>query len=671
MPQLRKPFVIAGFSLLWLIVSIVRAPERFVPTADMGIDASCMIALGAGLREAFISGRDFQFTYGPLTQVLAFAGAWFHNPWSPLDALPLIVLAFETASICLLAVSLILLKELDWKDCTFIYIFAAGLNLFSEPTSFRVLAFLLSTVLTCRALNSRSDSAMVRRSVLVGVMCLVAQLTTAEMGLYSIAASLSTFAIWTLLCIWHRARGVAQPQTRSVLISLAVVATTYIGANVIVSSLLAFSAPSYHYFFDYQRYALEAIGGYNFTAGLPWELTASQTLGIAIVAAFTLVAGLGFALKSDSSHAALLLPLLVSSMISLKSAFVRSDTGHITQATSLLLFAFVLIGALYFRNVRSFKTPVILWSGMFGLLWLSWPWAGFYAASDIFVAAGNSPFQKLMRIRASSSSVEKVLPDELVAAVADTSNTPMLTFPYQNHIAIKLQRKVLAPVLQSFDATTPKLQNFYVEQLEEHGQNLDVVYGMDDIAFPTLDSVQTITRLPIIFDYLYEHFGLTTDAQFGHGFYLLRRITSSRRFNTAEVFFDIHKTSGSEMEIRPQNPSRCSLLKFDLRVNYPAVQYFGRPLPIDLTVFQNEALLLKTGLVAIAPTVPFSTYISLMPPELFHKVFAKGSAPTSSWNLLRIGPRRSDWLGVPYSELHIDKITCVTIPPFEDNLAGN
>ena len=141
-------------------------------------------------------------------------------------------------------------------------------------------------------------------------------------------------------------------------------------------------------------------------------------IGIAIVAAFTLVAGLGFALKSDSSHAALLLPLLVSSMISLKSAFVRSDTGHITQATSLLLFAFVLIGALYFRNVRSFKTPVILWSGMFGLLWLSWPWAGFYAASDIFVAAGNSPFQKLMRMRASSSSVESVLPDELAAAVA-------------------------------------------------------------------------------------------------------------------------------------------------------------------------------------------------------------------------------------------------------------
>ena len=37
------------------------------------------------LHQHSLSGRDFHFTYGPLSQVLAYAGASLHSPWSAIE----------------------------------------------------------------------------------------------------------------------------------------------------------------------------------------------------------------------------------------------------------------------------------------------------------------------------------------------------------------------------------------------------------------------------------------------------------------------------------------------------------------------------------------------------------------------------------------------------------
>src|SRR4051812_41059578 len=103
MTRAAKPFVISLFTLLWLVVLVQRAPDEIVKRSEIGIDTSWVAALPETLRQHQISGRDFHFTYGPLAQLIAYAGASLHSPWAALDAVPLITLAFYAASVFLFA----------------------------------------------------------------------------------------------------------------------------------------------------------------------------------------------------------------------------------------------------------------------------------------------------------------------------------------------------------------------------------------------------------------------------------------------------------------------------------------------------------------------------------------------------------------------------------------
>ncbi|HYR90662.1 MAG TPA: hypothetical protein VE422_41745 [Terriglobia bacterium] len=647
-----KAAVIFFFSILWLIVSIVRAPESVGTNADIGTDTSWVVGLPEALHQGDVSGRDFHGTYGPVAQLLAFAGAWLHDPWSPLDALPLILLSFITAGILLLALVLFLLKRLDWKGCVSVYLCCAGLNLFSEPTSFRALVLLLSSAVVCRALDSESDAAMLFWAALVGVIAFAGQLTTAELGIYSIVGAVSAFGL----------QAAAGPERRrSLALSAAATVVVYIAANVAASALFIFSSSSYTNLFDYQRYELEMIRGYNFTAGAPWDLSARATVGLAAVAAFTLAAGIRLA--AASSYGSLLLPLMLTSVISLKSGVIRSDTGHITQALSPLIFTFLVIGALLLKNPRS-QRKMVSWACAFVVLWLCWPWAGAYAASDIWRAATNSPIQKIRRLRTVSSNAEEVLPPGLASA-AISSEDRLLAFPHELYIPVKLQRRLFAPVFQSFNASTKPLQDIYVDRVKGRGQNLMVVYGMDSVASPTLGSVQTITRVPYIFDYLYRHFRLTKNAGFGKGFYLLRDDGRTREFRTVEVAFDSVRGLDGAYEYRSRKSQQCSLLQINLQLHYSLARYLGRPMPVELAVFREGQSVLETGIVSIVPNGSFSTYISLIPDNQFYEVFADSAPPAVVWDRLRIAPAQSDWLGVPPTEIRVERISCLDIPSME------
>src|SRR5438876_667253 len=95
----------------------VPGPNRTAPR--LFSDTSWVVGLPEALHQGDVSGRDFHGTYGPVAQLFAFAGAWFHESWSPLDALPLILLSFIAAAILLAAIVLFLLKPLGWKACVF------------------------------------------------------------------------------------------------------------------------------------------------------------------------------------------------------------------------------------------------------------------------------------------------------------------------------------------------------------------------------------------------------------------------------------------------------------------------------------------------------------------------------------------------------------------------
>jgi hypothetical protein len=614
-----KPLVIAIFSLLWLVVSIMRVPDGIGTSTDIGIDTSWVIALPETLHQHSISGRDFHFTYGPLAQVLAYAGAAIHTPWSAIDSLPLVMLSFYTASIVLFALVLLLLDSIGWKESLIICFAISGLNLFSEPTAFRPLALMLCAVLFYRALRHG-----IGWSVGAGIACFGAQLLTFELGLYGV---LTAALITAVVSIERKLR-------TSALTCLTVVAGVYLGLNLALGLL----------FSGYHHYAFETIQGFTFSQALPWSLAAGPTVGLAIVGAL----GVAFAVYLRREGA--LLALLLCSLIQLKSVTVRSDMGHITQGGSPLVFVFLWAGALMLLRWRVHKAALALWAAGFIALWLSWPWAGLYFASDFAKAVTQgSPIEKLSRVRRVSSDLFGV----------PSSNGPLLAFPYQNYIPVALKRRIVAPVLMSYNASTESLQHFYVTSLERE-QNLEVVYGVDNVASTAIDEVQAITRVPLIFDYFRDRFRLHGDSPFGKGFYLLRSDpTPPRKLESMEIATTTGIAANGAMEIRPVAPTACNLLRLNVQMDYSFLRHFGRPTPLELLFFNDGAPFLKTVLPALHANAAFSTYVSLIPSEHFHEIFGMTPIPPTSWDSLQISPRASDWLGVAPHKAGILRMECL------------
>jgi hypothetical protein len=645
-----KRLVLAGCSLLWLMVVIARLPDNPRQTTDIGLDASWVLALPELLHQHSISGRDFHFTYGPLSQMLAYAGASLHAPWSGISSLPLVILAFSIASIVLMAFVLHLAKDFGWKECLFLYMASAGLNLFSEPTAFRPLALMLCAVIWYRTMENRAGSGQWIWAAATGAACFAAQLLTFELGLYSILMVGLAGLIWMM---WD-----GRFHRRLLLERIVVVLVVYLAANLATDCCFALSSPAYN-FFDYQRYGLETIRGFSFSQSSPWELNAGATAGLIIVALFAMGAA-GFLIARVHTPVRIwILSLLVGALIELKSMMVRSDLGHITQSGSLLVFFLLSVGAVLIVRWRQSGVPLILWAAAFAMLWGCWPWAGLYAVKDLYRAfTGVSPIRKLTRLRSDVVHPERVLPEGL-ADQSHWTGGAFLAFPYEMYIPIALQRRFIAPVPMAYNASTEALQQFYIQRLERE-QDLNVIYGLDGVVSTAVDGIPIVTRTPIIFDYLYTYFRLSRNEPFGKGFYLLQRDASPRLgLQRINVNAKVRQTGKSEWEIQLQEPIACSLVRLEIEIDYPLMQYLGHPAPLELLFQRSGTPVFKTGLCAIKSDAPFATLVSLMPEDHFHEIFGPGKAATNAWDRLRISPRVPDPLGVWPSKVDIRSVTCL------------
>jgi hypothetical protein len=645
-----KCFVIASCSLLWLMVSIVRLPENPRQNTGIGIDASWILALPEMLHNHSISGRDFHFTYGPLSQALAYAGAALHSPWSGISSLPLIIFAFYVTSIVLMAVILFLAKNFGWKECLFIYAALAGLNLFSEPTAFRPLFLMLCAVIFFRALESPAGIRKWAWSAATGVACFAAQLLTFELGPYSV---LTVFAAGLAWMLWND-----RTHRRQLWEIIGVVLIVFMAANLAIDCYFVLSSPAYR-FWDYQYYALETIRGFGFSQSSPWELNASATARMTIVALFAVGAAIFIIARANTPVRFFIIPLLICALIELKSLMVRSDVGHITQSGSPLAFLLLLAGAIFMMRWKQFRAAVILWAVAFAILWGCWPWAGSYAIKDLYRAVTSvPPIQKLARLRVDVVHPDAILPEGL--AIPDHFPAgPLLAFPYEIYIPIALQRPIVAPIPMAYNASTEALQQFYVQRLERE-RNLNVIYGLDGVVSTAVDGIQIITRAPVIFNYLYTHFRLNGNERFGKGLYLLERNAAPRReLQSIKVIEKVRQTGNSAWEIQLKEPIACNLVSLDIEIDYPLRHYLGHPAPLELLFFKSGTPFLKTGLCAIKSNAPFTTLVSLMPEDHFFQIFGAGKVLANSWDRLRISPRAPDPLGVWPSRIDIRSVSCL------------
>ena len=191
--------------------------------------------------------------------------------------------------------------------------------------------------------------------------------------------------------------------------------------------------------------------------------------------------------------------------------------------------------------------------------------------------------------------------------------------------------------------------------MENRGNDLDVIYATES----SLDGVQAISRVPPIFEYLYRNFHLAADNEAGCRFCLLTRNPIPAVMKTQIVALQTTNTTAG-LQMRSQTPQVCSLLKLNMEIDYSVARFFGHPIPVDMRVYRAEGAVLETRLVPVEVNQPFSTYVSLIPPDQLYTVFQHHSVAQLSWDELRLDSHSADWAGVTPSSFRIDEIKCVT-----------
>jgi hypothetical protein len=320
-----------------------------------------------------------------------------------------------------------------------------------------------------------------------------------------------------------------------------------------------------------------------------------------------------------------------------------------------LIFTFLIIGLLFFRESRTRYMAGLPWCAIFVALFAVWPWSSRPAVMDLKNAATHSLVRKIATLRTSTADPAHLLPPELTLRALQ-SERPLLPFPHEDYIPVVLHRPVLAPVFQSFQASVPSLHRFYIQQMEKAGDDLDVMYGVNS----DLDGVQSISRVPPVFEYLYRNFRLADDKQTGCRFCVLRRNATPFELKSTPVSFQPASTNHG-LEIHPTAPAACSLLRLNIQIDYSLARFIGHTTPLDVSVEQTKSAVLNTRIVPIEVNKPFSTYVSLIPPGMFYAVFQHTSAPQFPWDTLRIDSHAVDWAGVAPSSIRVDRIDCITI----------
>jgi len=639
MQKYGKFAVVVLFSLMWIVVSVMRVPSGTGTFSEIGPDGSWALSLAAMWEQGEISGRDFYFTYGPVSQALARFGQWMHRSQSAYDSLPLILLSFHLACIVLLAVFLLWIRRLNWRHTLFIYAAATFLNLFSEPTGFRVLILMLGAAAIVRTAAAGNVKQRRAWASVCGLLCLVAQLITVELSAYAVFIVTASF-----LLLLFRA------DKRSVAESLGIVLGIFTAGNLIIG-FASWPAFAYHF------YALEMVRGYTYGMGSNWALGPWPTLALVFAGIYVLWAAGYLSRRSGVPDLALLLSLTFCAAASLKSALIRSDLGHITQGLSPAVVLFLVLG-LGWPIPRAMKT---LWMTLFAALLLAWPWAGasaFLHFKSVFDGTVSLP-AKVERILSACSKIEEAVPPELPLTVEHARNRPVLVFPYQNSIGIALQRPLVAPVLLAINAGTEALQKYYVDALDRAGPDTEIIYGVDTIGSSPIDSVQSISRTPLIFEYLWRSYELVPGQKSGTGFYLLKKRPRPKDLHIRELKFRTVHAGDKGIEAILDEPAACSTVRFDLKIRYPAARVLGRAAGLEVAFSRGGAAVLRSALVPIEISRVFSTDVSLAGPDHFIEIFGPAPPPGRIFDRVQFTPRPSDWLGWPPNQVDVVSIKCL------------
>ena len=664
-----KATTILTCSLVLLALAIVQAPPTPSSYQQVDLDQAWLISLGALLQRGQISGRDFYFTYGPLAQFLSWIGVVIRGSGLVTDAFPIILLCYETTIIVLLAILLALIRRITWKHALFIYLVLTLLQIPFFYAAFRPLLVMVCASLLGYTLSTASRRKRLALAASVGALCFVAQLFTAELGVYAL---LGTGCVLLFCGIVTRFARLLQRSdlwpARAYAEIFGVVVGVFTFGNLVISILFKLFSASYANLFDYQKYILEVMRGYNNTmGGISWQLSSVASLGLGLVAVYVVGYMMMAIRRLKSSDAFLLLCLTTFGLIQLKGLVTRSDAGHIMLALMPLVIVFLLIAQDWLTN-----RVHIAWAGLLVVLLTVWPITTLTPLKQMQAGLQGqiSLRTRIQRVFTSPATPQSFLPPDLLSDAGDRS-TPRLTFPYENHMGLALGHNLVVPVLQGYSAHTQLLQKFYVDRLETQGNNLEILYGLDSVVSDPVDGVQHVTRLPIIFDYLYRNFELKSFHRYGSGYYLLERRQTPVTINATNLNFTTRDLGSANLTLNLNQPASCSLVRMAITIGYPVTSLLGRPAGLTMRFTSQDTEIQRSNLVAIESGSVFTTYVSLTDANMMYTVFGSAGSQVKTWDSLQIAPRETDSLSVLPNRVDIHRLECIDLATPPPTMTGS
>jgi hypothetical protein len=639
-----KLIVVIFFTVAWITISIMLSR---LGTDGTQLDASWWLGLIAMFQQGHLSGRDFQFTYGPLGQGIAWIATLLTTTHSAFDSLAMSYVTVRSFTALILALIMLLAKRVGSRQTAFIYVSALFLNIFLEPPAFRIVLFLLCCVMahrTATALESRWVSVW---AAATGLTCFLAQLATPEAGAFGLVTALSVVTLYT--------RGQMRPRIRT---TVAIVAGFGV-ANLVLSLFYLLTSPGYESLFAYQLYALETMTGYQNGMGFPWDLDRWRTAGLLVVVLATAIAAYRVYRTSDSAQSSLVVSLAIGSVLGLRNALVRSDLGHITYAFTPIVFTFLIAGpgAMAFR--RRYINGIV-WGAVYGILLAAWPFAGGAALTELWRAGPVSLPAAWRQARDKTTAPEEVISQALLEQIHEHSDAPLLAFPSDNYIPILVHRPLIAPVLQSYMAGTLPLQEYYIRELERYRrQGMEVLYAVDDVGTWRVDAVPAVTRTPDVFTYLYSNFELDTNRTSQTGVYLLRPRLSARAVRFVSTEFAITRENRNTLNVKFSSPITCGLARVELKMDYPLTRILLKPNPIRFQIQHDGRAIGAWRVRPAAIGRNFTILASTIAPQSFHTVFGSSPVPAGTWDAIRFDVPGRDRLGVNPSMVTIRNVECL------------
>jgi hypothetical protein len=246
----------------------------------------------------------------------------------------------------------------------------------------------------------------------------------------------------------------------------------------------------------------------------------------------------------------------------------------------------------------------------------------------------------------------------------------VLAFPSDNYVAPAIGRPLFAPVLENYAASTSPLERYYIQALDRQRRaGIDILYGQDTALMPPGEGIQSITRSPIVFEYLYTHFDLVRDDEHAASRHLLRPRSQPREMTIEELPFSTPQRVVDAGVLKLHAPSTCGLIRMQIRIDYLKNPHFFRPGGVEMNLVNGDHVIWMGSIRPLEPNQSFVTYISPLSPTRFHKLFGRGPVPGLTWDKLQYRYSRTDMLGAPARRIEVESLQCVDAQKFLTDVA--